>query len=98
MKLSNAYRRLLSVAVAALFIVSAGSPLAAQTTGNGNIIGTITDQSSAIVPNANVVVRNTDTGVSRTITTNSDGSYTANFLLPGPYEVSAGGSGFGKVD
>ena len=41
---------------------------------------------------------NTDTGVSRTITTNGDGAYTAPFLLPGHYEIIFGGSGFGKVD
>ena len=40
----------------------------------------------------------TDTGVSRTVTTNAAGSYTATFLQPGHYEVILGGGGFGKVD
>jgi hypothetical protein len=98
MKLFTAYKRLLAFAVVAVFLVPAGRPLIAQTSGNGNINGTIIDQTGATVPNTTVVVLNTDTGVSRTLTTNNDGSYAANFLLPGHYEVTAGGNGFGKVD
>jgi hypothetical protein len=98
MKLSFAFKRFSLFAVAANFLVLAGRPVAAQTSGNGNINGTITDSSGAAVPNTTVVVLNTDTGVSRTLTTNGDGAYAANFLLPGHYEVTAGGGGFGKVD
>jgi hypothetical protein len=72
--------------------------MAAQTSGNGNINGTITDPTGAIVPNATVVVTNTDTGIARTLTTNSAGTYNANFLLPGHYEVVASGVSFGKID
>jgi len=98
MKLFTAFRRLSAFAVAAVFVVCAGLPVSAQTSGNGNINGTISDKSGAAVPNVTVVVLNVDTGVSRTLTTNNDGSYAANFLLPGHYEVTASGSGFGKVD
>ncbi|HSY69672.1 MAG TPA: TonB-dependent receptor [Edaphobacter sp.] len=98
MKLFTAFRRLSAFAVAAVFVVCAGLPVTAQTSGNGNINGTISDKSGAAVPNVTVVVLNVDTGVSRTLTTNNDGSYAANFLLPGHYEVTASGSGFGKVD
>jgi hypothetical protein len=90
---------LLVLAVAALLLVSTDSPVAlAQTSGVGNITGTVTDSTGAAVANATVVVLDTDTGVSRNITTNSDGSYTASFLQPGHYEVIVGGGGFGKVD
>jgi Carboxypeptidase regulatory-like domain/TonB dependent receptor len=98
MKSSTGCQRLLVFAITALFLVAAGLTAAAQTSGNGNINGTITDQSGAAVPNSPVVVLNTDTGVSRTLTTNGDGLYQATFLLPGHYEVTAGGNGFGKVD
>jgi hypothetical protein len=98
MKLFSTYQRLSTLALAVLFLVSAGRPLAAQTSGNGNINGTITDRTGAAVPNTTVVVLNTDTGVSRTLTTNNDGTFAANFLLPGHYEVIAGGGSFGKVD
>ncbi len=98
MKLFTAFKRLSRFAVAAVFTVCVSLPVTAQTSGNGNINGTISDKSGAAVPNITVVVLNTETGVSRTLTTNNDGSYAANFLLPGHYEVTAGGSGFGKVD
>jgi hypothetical protein len=94
----NLCQRVFTFVVFTLFLIAAGLPLAAQTSGNGTINGTIADQSGAFVPNAPVVVRNTDTGVSRTLTTNADGVFQASFLLPGHYEVEAGGSGFGKVD
>ncbi|MGH9595345.1 MAG: carboxypeptidase regulatory-like domain-containing protein [Edaphobacter sp.] len=97
MKISTACRYLFAFAVAALFVFAA-SPLTAQTSGLGNINGTVTDSTGAAVANSTVVVRNIDTGVSRTITTNSDGSYTASFLQPGHYEVILGGGGFGKID
>lgn len=70
----------------------------AQTAGVGNISGTVTDSTGAIVPNATVTVINTDTGVRRDITTDSKGDYLAQFLQPGRYEVIATGAGFGKVD
>jgi hypothetical protein len=98
MKLSIALKRFSLFVVAAILLVFAGRPIVAQTSGNGNINGTITDASGAAVPNTTVVVLNTDTGVTRTLTTNGDGAYTANFLLPGHYEITAGGGGFGKVD
>jgi hypothetical protein len=98
MKPFTACQRLLVFAVAVLFLVSAGCPIAAQTAGAGNIVGTVTDSSGATVPNATVVITNTDTGAIRTLTTNSTGSYTANFLQSGHYEVVLGGGSFGKID
>lgn len=92
------FKALSAAVLATVCLTWAVSPVSAQTSGNGNIVGTITDPSGAAVPNATVVVTNTDTGVSRTVTTNSDGLYTANFLQPGHYEVVAGAQSFGKID
>ncbi len=84
---------------ASCFLVSTLSlAAAAQTAATGTIAGTVTDASGAIVPNAPVVITDTDTGAVRNITTNADGSYTVTFLQPGHYEVVLGGGGFGKVD
>ena len=85
-------------AASAVLSLSCLVPATAQTSGSGNITGTVTDQSGAAVPNATVLVTNTDTGVSRTLTANGDGLYTATFLLPGHYEVIASASSFGKSD
>jgi hypothetical protein len=97
--MSRSFIKALSVAVTAfVFSLCFTLPVMAQTSGNGNIVGTVTDPSGAAVPNATVVVTNTDTGVSRTLTTNGDGLYTANFLQPGHYEVLASATSFGKID
>ena len=75
------------------------SPFAhAQTSGLGNIAGRVTDSAGAVVAGASVLITDTDTGVSRTITSNKDGDYAANFLTPGHYEVVVSGGSFAKVD
>jgi hypothetical protein len=68
-------------------------PLHAQVAG-GTLSGSITDPSGAVVPNAEVVIKNSATGVSRNVTTNADGFYSAANLVPGNYEVSVSASGF----
>ena len=97
--MSRSLIKALSVAFTALvFSFCSILPVVAQTSGSGNIVGTVTDPSGAAVANATVVVTNADTGVARTLTTNGDGLYTANFLQPGRYEVLASATSFGKVD
>lgn len=83
------------VAFAATLIAT---PMLAQTAGNGTIAGTVTDATGAIVPGANVVITDTDTGAVRNLTTNNDGQYNVTFLQPGHYEVVLGGGSFGKID
>ncbi len=89
-------QRLLALAspvLTAILICSAVSlPLGAQTSGVGNITGTVTDSSGAAVSHTSVVVTDTDTGVSRSLTTNDAGEYSATFLQPGHYEVVLGGA------
>jgi len=73
-------------------------PSHAQTSGLGNIAGTVTDKTGALVSGATVVITDTDTGVSRTVTTTSAGDYTATFLQPGHYEIVFGGGTFGEIE
>jgi hypothetical protein len=94
----NFTRCLFAATAVAVLTIAAAMPTWAQTSGNGNITGTVKDAGGAVVPGATVVVTNIDTGVSRTLTTNGDGIYTANFLVPGHYEVDASGASFGKVE
>ena len=91
-------QRLLTFAAAALLLCAATLPVSAQSAAVGNINGAITDTTGAAVPNATVIVTNTDTGATRTLTTNSDGLYTASFLQSGHYEVILGGGAFSKID
>ncbi|MGH9741367.1 MAG: carboxypeptidase-like regulatory domain-containing protein, partial [Candidatus Acidiferrum sp.] len=62
------------------------------------IVGTVTDPSGASVPNVNVTITNTDTGLSRTIPTNNDGQYVAPDLQIGHYVVKAEAKGFKAVE
>ena len=97
MILSTLCKRLPVFVAAAFFAFSLSLSSFAQTSGVGTITGTVTDASGAAVPNASVVITNADTGVARTLTTNSAGEYTAPFLKPGRYEVLIGGGTFSKV-
>jgi hypothetical protein len=63
----------------------------------GSITGKLTDPQNAAVPNAAVVVINTDTSVSRRTTTNDTGYYEVSFLDPGPYKVEIDAAGFKKI-
>jgi hypothetical protein len=82
--------------ILAMIALSAVSTFA-QTAGAGTITGTLTDQSGAAVPGAAVVVRNTDTGIDRSTTSNDSGIYIATFLQPGHYQVTATKAGFAKL-
>src|SRR5580704_19102502 len=84
------------LAVVTMAVLTAGMA-SAQTAGAGTITGTLTDQSGAAVPGAVVVVRNTDTGIDRTTTSNDSGIYIATFLQPGHYEVSVSKAGFARL-
>src|SRR5213083_482388 len=60
----------------------------------GSIVGHVTDQSGAVIPNVKVEVKNLGTGQVRAMATNDAGDYTATLLQPGTYEVTASASGF----
>ncbi len=92
------FKRIFFFCVAVVWTLELALPARAQTSGTGTISGTVTDTTGATVPNAQVVITDTDTGVVRTLTTNGDGLYTATFLQPGHYEVLIGGGAFSKVD
>jgi hypothetical protein len=69
------------------------TPVRAQVTG-ATLSGTVTDASSAAIPNAQLSIKNVATAVVRSVVTDSDGFYTAPNLLPGTYEVTVTASGF----
>ena len=82
---------------ALLFVLALGAaPTMAQTT-TGVISGIIADAQGGVLPGVTVTARNTDTGLVRTVVTESDGRFRFAALQPGPYEVKAELSGFGPV-
>lgn len=75
-----------------LFLASTLTVFAQAPTGI--ISGTVTDQSSAAIPNATVTITEKTTGTVRTLTTNNAGLYSAPALLAGEYDVRAEAPGF----
>src|SRR5579883_2502171 len=63
---------------------------------NATLLGTITDASGAIVPNAKVTITEQQTGIGHNETTNASGFFTVPNLPPGIYSVSVEASGFKK--
>ena len=63
--------------------------LAQQGVTTGSIVGRIVDNTGAPLAGATVTATNTETGTTREVQTNADGHYTAGFLQPGTYTVSA---------
>ena len=71
------------------------SPLTvvAQTV-SGTILGTVTDSSGSVIPNAKVTIVNEGTGLTRTVQSDSNGEFTAPSLPTGHYTVIAELTGF----
>jgi hypothetical protein len=60
----------------------------------GTILGTVTDSSGGVVPNATVKITNIDEGTSRTLMTDKTGNYAAVDSKPGHYTVEVSNAGF----
>jgi hypothetical protein len=60
----------------------------------GDIVGTVTDSTGAVVPNATVTLTNTGTNVSQTAQTAGDGNYLFTLLQVGNYVVKVQATGF----
>ncbi len=69
----------------------------AQNTNSGEIRGTVTDPSGAVIPGVSVTILNTDTGVSKELDTNNAGIYDAVSILPGHYQLTFVKPGFEKL-
>ena len=76
-------RRAVAAGSAAIIVVA--HVYAQETTGT--IIGSLIDQTAAVLPGVRVVIKSADTGQTREVTTNSSGQYTAD-LPVGRYDIS----------
>ena len=70
--------------------------LSAQVAG-ATLSGTVVDKSGSVVANAQIAIKNLATGVTRDLTADSVGFYTAPNLLPGRYEVTTSAAGFATL-
>jgi hypothetical protein len=65
-------------------------------TDRGTITGTVLDPAGAVVPNASVVVKNTETDAQFTASSTNTGNYTLASLPAGTYELEVTAAGFKK--
>ncbi len=93
--MTDSLGRRLVLFLALLVCASFSMAMFAQSTIDGSIGGTVTDQSKAVVPNAKVSVVNL--GTNREVTTTSDamGKFRVTGLRPGTYAVTATAPSFG---
>ena len=84
-----------SLACTLVCLLLAASVAHAQGVGSsGEITGTVTDASGAVLPNVTVNVVDNQTGLKRTATTNGTGQFRAAGLSPATYDVSVERPGF----
>src|ERR1700722_4544238 len=79
-------------------LVLAAGLIAQGQSSQGRILGSVVDQSGAVVPGAHVTVTNTATGVGHSTKTNGAGNYAAADLDAGTYSVRVEAPGFKKEE
>ena len=87
-------RPALSRALLSLAILLAGAATARAQFDTASVVGTVRDQSGASIPGAKVTLTNTETSISLTRTTATDGNYEFVTVRPGIYLVTAEMTGF----
>ena len=89
--------RTITITAAVTFALGLLSFVASAQTVSGTLRGTVTDSNGAVVPNASVKVRSTETGLERTVVSSDNGLYNFAFLPIGQYTVEATRTDFNKV-
>jgi hypothetical protein len=85
--------------ITVLLVASLMAPAAfAQSLISGDIAGTVTDPSHAVVANATVELKSVDEGSSQATKTNGTGYYRFSLLKPGNYKITVKETGFSTVE
>jgi hypothetical protein len=82
--------------VAAILVLLLAASVAAQF-DRGTVTGSVIDPSGGVIPNAEVVVRNLDTGITTRTVTNEFGLYTLANIPIGRYELRVVSPGFKQL-
>jgi len=91
------FAKLTSWLFALCLLLWGGAVASAQSTATGEIRGTISDSTGAVIPKASVTVVNVDTGAQKVFTTNNDGLYDTVSTPNGRYKVTIAAPGFEKL-
>ncbi len=79
------------------FAVFALATNAAAQYGTANIVGTVTDSSGAVIPNARVTVTEPSKGFVRNLVTDASGSFAVSNIPIGTYTITFEAKGFNKT-
>src|SRR5262249_11451788 len=85
--------RIRGIAGLSLLLAAMSVPAMAQL-DQGRFTGTVKDSSGGGIPNTRVMINNEGTGDTRTVTTNTEGVYTANGMPAGKYGITVKAEGF----
>src|SRR5678816_3065367 len=88
-------RSMRSISIASLFLFLFSSAAFAQS-NRGTITGTVTDAGGGVVPGANVVAEDPQTGTKYDTVTTSTGNYTIVQVPASVYNLSVELTGFGR--
>ena len=81
------------LAVLTMYVLGFAGVAAAQSL-YGSLVGTVTDESGAVVANAEITASQAETNLSRKTQTGENGSYNLRNLLPGTYQITITLGGF----
>src|SRR5688572_5904056 len=94
--LQRALARIIASLALALSVALTASAQTQITTGA--IQGTVQDANGAVVPGANVEIKHVETNISKSLTTDEEGSFKWLQLTPGKYVVTVSKSGFATYE
>src|SRR5215213_7864448 len=83
--------------VAAVLLLLVTFVMAGAQESRGSLNGTVTDPNGAALPGATVEIRNVETNVANTTTTNDEGAYSFPLLNPGRYTLTVSSQGFSNA-
>ena len=92
-------KRLITGILSVLVVAAVMAPsLMAQSLISGDMTGTVTDPSGAVLSGASVMLKSDATGQTRTTQTGANGNYRFSLLPPGNYTIAVTMSGFSKSE
>src|SRR5215472_3935970 len=96
-KFGRLHMKRMALSILPLLVVFASIASLAQSTNAGDIRGTVTDATGAVVPGVTVAVTNVNTGVQKSFVTNDSGIYDTDSIVTGTYRLEFRKEGFQKL-
>ena len=92
--MSRNTNHLVRIITCGLFVLSA--VISANAQFRAGVQGTVSDSAGALVPDAKVILKDTETSKTQEVTTNEEGFYRITGLAPGKYELTVEKAGYKK--